>query len=640
MSFDDRLAEAEATFRAERYSEVLEQLARLMPESADHRAAQLLGEALLKLDMIGEAAEAFEHAGLRRPPEPYPLLSRAARLYLDAGRDDRALALAMQLHRHQPTDPAPAFILASIGLKTGNKALVDAVKNQLVDSDDAEHLKLAVRLIGEDLRNEKNLVLFSKLRVLHPDDPFIRMTLIGFAREFCDYPILLREEALLRAEIAAGDTRALAAETPHYNLMWCADEVQNRLAANVAGLVPFPADAPARRRAIPHTWGGKIRIGYLSNDFWADHATMRLMRSVLAAHDRAHFDITLYCHTPERFIGADDAARVQWGRIARIEAVDDIEAVAAIQRDGIDILVDLKGHTGGSRSRLMNAPVAPVHVAWLGFPGTGAGIDCDYVIGDRFVLPETSKPHYHEKFCRMPESYQPNDPWTRQIPTPSERRAYGLPPDRFVFSAFNSQRKNSPEGLALWAKVLVANPQALLWLMVDGTHARNATADFLRRAGVRSDQFIFAPKMPYSNHLARIPAADLGLDSFPYNGHTTTSDMLWAGLPVVTRKGSNFASRVSESLLNAIGLPELVAADDDDFVRLCTVLASDRNHVAVLKQAIADNRFVAPLFDAERFCRHLEQAYTHMVERAKAGLAPEHFDVPGLPPREVPFRTL
>lgn len=639
MPFEDNLAEARSAYDAGRYSDVLGILNGLMAQSPEHRAAELLGETLLKLGMIGEAAEAFEHAGLNHPPEPYPLLSKAARLYLDAGRDDKAMALAVQLYRHRPDDPAPAFVIASIGLKTGNAALVDATKNRIADSDDPEHLRLAARLIGDDLRNEKNLTLFSKLRRLYPDDPFIRMTLLSVAREFCDYPTLVREEAALNAEIAAGVTSALAAETPHYNLMWCSDEALNRRASNVTGLVPFDTEGSARRHAMPHAFGDRIRVGYLSNDFWADHATMRLMRSVLKSHDRDRFDITLYCHTLERFIGTDGDARDEWGRIVRIADMDDAAAVAAMRGDGIDILVDLKGHTGGSRSRLMNAPVAPVHVAWLGFPGTGIGIDCDYVIGDRFVLPDSTRPHYHEKFCRMPESYQPNDPWTRTVPGPAARRAFGLPTDRFVFSAFNSQRKNAPEGIGLWARVLVANPEAVLWLMVDGTHARNATAEFLRRAGVRSDQFIFAPKMPYASHLARVPAADIGLDSFPYNGHTTTSDMLWAGLPVVTRKGTNFASRVSESLLNAIGLPELVAEDADAFVALCSALVFDRERVARFRQTIADSRFIAPLFDAERFCRHLEWGYGHMVERAKAGLPPEHFDVPALAPRTAPFRA-
>lgn len=638
MSFDERLAEAEAAYRSERYSEALRHLASLMPQATGHRPAELLGETLVKLGMVAEAAEAFEHAGLKRPPQPYPLLLRAARLYLDAGRLDKAFALAVDLNRYAPADPWPAFILASVGLRTGQRRRVtDTVIDLLVDSDEPEHLRLAVGLIGEDLRDARNLRLFSKLSRLYPDDPFIRATLIGFAREFCDYPTLVREEEALCAQIATGDTSALAAETPHYNLMWMADEALNRQAANVAGLVPFPPEAPARRRARAHVFSDKIRIGYLSNDFWADHATMRLLAGVLKAHDRDRFDITLYCHTPGRFLGYDDAGRAAWGRIVRIDSMSDAEAAARMRDDGIDVLVDLKGHTGGSRSRILNAGVAPVQVAWLGFPGSGIGIDCDYVIGDRFVLPDSAGPHYHEKFCRLPESYQPNDPWSRSVPGPADRSTLGLPADRFVFSAFNSQRKNTPEGLSLWADVLAANRDAVLWLMVDGDQARKRTATFLTGMGVRPDQIVFAAKMAYQDHLARVPAADIGLDSFPYNGHTTTSDMLWAGLPVVTRRGTNFASRVSESLLNAIGLPELVAADDRDFVALCTGLVRDAARVARLRRTIADNRFIAPLFDAERFCRHLEAAYGHMVERARSGLPPEPFDVPALAARRAPF---
>lgn len=639
MPFEDNLAEAHSAYEAGRYSDVLAILNGLVAEAPDNRPVLLLAETLLKLGMVGEAAEAFEHSALRQATAPYPLLVRATSLYLDAGRLEKARMLAEQLHRHNPADPQPAYVLARIQGETAGPALPRSVISALIGSDEPDHLLLAVKLIGNETRNEQNLTLFGKLWRQFPDDPYIRMSLIGFAREFCDYPILEREEEALRSEIAAGNTAALAAETPHYNLMWCGDEALNRLATNVSGLTPPPPGAGSVRRAMPHRWSQKIRIGYLSNDFWDDHATMRLFQSVLTAHDPDRFDVTLFCYTPERFISFDSGSRKTWGRIVRIEALDDEQAIAKIREQGIDILVDLKGHTGGSRSRLMNAPIAPVHVQWLGFPGSCVHVDCDYVIGDRFVLPDSSKPHYHEKFCRLPESYQPNDPFSRAVPGPASRRAFGLPTDRFIFSAFNIQRKNSPEGIALWARVLAANPHALLWLMIDGTHARNATADFLRRAGVKSDQFIFAPKMPYAAHIARVPAADIGLDSFPYNGHTTTSDMLWAGLPVITRRGTNFASRVSQSLLNAIGLPELVATDDDNFVALCSELAVDPERTAMLKEKIAENRLRAPLFDSERFCRHLEISFTTMAERARDGLAPDHFDVPALPSRKEPFRN-
>jgi len=638
LPFEDTLLRARAAFDQGRYPQSLELVSGLIATATDNRPAVLLAETLEKLAMPAQAAEAFEHAARKAADAPLTLLRRSARLYLDAGQRDRALALAVEIRSQNPADAEAAFILATLLAGGGQPELLQRVQNELVASDVPEHLMLAVQLIGDDTRNPNTLTLFGKLRALYPADPYVRMTLIALAREFCDYPTLESEERALADEIIAGDYSALAAESPHSNLMWCGDERLNRLAANITDCkLPSPAASRARQ-TMAHSFGKKLRIGYLSSDFWDDHATMRLLRSVLAAHDTEKFDVTLFCYTPERFVGFDGGGRREWGRIVRIEALDDAAAANTIREHGIDILVDLKGHTGGSRSRLMNLAVAPVHVQWLGFPGSCIEVDCDYVIGDAFVLPDSSKPHYHEKFCRLPESYQPNDPFHRALPAPANRRAQGLPTDRFVFCTFNSQRKNSPASMELWTRVLKANPQAMLWMMCDGVFARNQTAAYFRRAGVGSGQVMFAQKMAYPGHMARMQAADLGLDTFPVNGHTTTSDMLWGGLPVATFRGSNFASRVSESLLNAIGLPELVAEDADGFVALCTALANDPRRVAELKARLAENRFRAPLFDAERFCRHLEVAYRMMAERAQAGLAPDHFDVEALPVRQDTFR--
>nr|WP_274706925.1 hypothetical protein [Allorhizobium sonneratiae] len=390
---------------------------------------------------------------------------------------------------------------------------------------------------------------------------------------------------------------------------------------------------------MAHNWADKIRIGYLSSDFWDDHATMRLFRSVLTAHDPKRYEIVLFCYTDEKMLSFDRGGRSEWGRIVLLAGKSDEEAERLIRQEQIDILVDLKGHTRGTRSNLMNRSLAPVHVQWLGFPGSCIDVDCDYVIGDRFVLPDSSACHYHEAFCRLPESYQPNDPFHRPLSPPVKRLSLGLPEGRVIIGAFNSQRKNTPETLRLWAKVLQDNPQALLWLMIDGQKARQSTAAFFKTLGIKQSQLLFAPKMAYDAHLARVQAADFAVDTFPYNGHTTTSDMLWAGVPVITRKGRNFASRVSESLLNAIGLPQLVAEDEAGFVALASDLIRYPEKRAALRQHLDSQRFIAPLFDAERFCRHLESAFETMVARAQKGLDPAPFDVAALPERRSPFSS-
>ena len=210
-------------------------------------------------------------------------------------------------------------------------------------------------------------------------------------------------------------------------------------------------------------------------------------RDVLEAHDGTCFDVTLYCHTPEHHTAAD-RNRSKWGRIVSVAHKTDAEAADIIRQDNIDILVDLKGHTGGSRSNILNQMVAPVQVAWLGFPGSAVNVDCDYVIGDRIVLPNSSRQNYHEKFCLLPESYQPNDPISRALPPATDRAVLGYLPDRFVFAAFNAARKISLAAVDRWADILRRSEHSALWVMVDGDLARSHFLAAFAKRGVAADR--------------------------------------------------------------------------------------------------------------------------------------------------------
>lgn len=439
------------------------------------------------------------------------------------------------------------------------------------------------------------------------------------------------EDAALLAMMREGRAEAFAIDDPHDHIMWCDDEALNARLTRMHGGVAFTAEQQARRRALPHRFGERIRIGYLSNDFSDQHATMRLFQGVLLHHDPSCFDVTLFCYTPADLKSIDTGSRARYGRIVDIGGFDDGTARAAIRAAGIDILVDLKGHTRDARISLVNSGLAPVQVAFLGFPGTGTGIDCDYVIGDAIVSPPSSQPFFHERICRLPECYQPNDNRLRPLPPATARADLGLPETAFIIASFNAIKKISPLTARLWARVLNEVPDAVLWMMCSDTDARGNFADHMRRLGVAPERLFFTGMASYAAHIARVQAADIAIDTFPTNGHTTTSDMLWAGLPVVSKRGRNFTSRVSESLLNAIGLPQLVAASDDGFVELCRDLAGDRDRLAGLRRHLAINRGHAPLFDTARYTRHLETAYTWMIERAKAGLPPAPIDVPALP---------
>lgn len=621
-TLDTRLAQARAAFDVGDYTGALNRLQALVTGTPEPDVLLLLGETLTRLGLAADAAGIFEQvADLGHQPET--CRKRAAELYFRAGRDEEAQLLALRLFQTVPDDPVVVFVLVSIFLKNGEMELVDALKSRLVLSDEPEHLLLAAGLLPQDGNNPANLTLFGKLRKLFRDDPYIRTAYLGYARTFCDFETVAAEEAALRAEMAKGDVSALRAEEPHNGVMWLESDAELKLAANLGSLTPFTFESRKARRAAAHLWGEKIRIGYVSADFWDDHATMRLLAEVMRLHDPSRFEVTLFCNTPERFIGFDGGRRKTWGQLVSIRDYDDRAAAGLIRERNIDILVDLKGHTGNNRVGIFNDGAAPVQVAWLGFPGTGIGIDCDYVIGDRFVLPDAARPHYHELFCRLPDTYQPNDPVNRALPPASRRADLGLSEDVFLFASFNGPRKLTPVTLDLWVGVLRAAPMAHLWIMAPEEPIRAA----FRVRGIEADRIHVAAKTAYDRHIARVQAADLGLDTFPCNGHTTTSDMLWAGLPVITARGHGFPGRVSESLLNAAGLPELVAENHRDFVKQAAAFANDRARLRPLRERLVKNRFTMPLFDAKRFCRNLERAYEAMAARAKDGLAPEAFDV-------------
>ncbi|OLP61473.1 hypothetical protein BJF93_00630 [Xaviernesmea oryzae] len=632
-----KLAAAGLSYERGDYIDALTLLSDLVDDSRNPDVLTLLAETFEKLGFEADAADLFAEVAQARQDDA--LLRRAAKLFAAAGVDDRAQLYGMMLFERKAHDATIAFNLAKTLRKGDDPRLAGLVLESLAESDDEEHLTLAADISMEDERNVLTLDIFKKLAARDPDDPYRLFNLLSVARNFCDYETIETIEKKLTAALRMGDPAVLAGELPYGNLLYCEDERINRLATNNSwGRLTASPMLARQRRLRPHRWGEKIRVGYLSSDFWEQHATMILFQRVLELHDRDSLEVTLYCYTPPHLKAFDKGGRERWGwPIVSLLSLSDAEAAETIRRDGIDILVDLKGPTSASRSAILNQMVAPVQVAWLGFPGSGLNIDCDYVIGDPIVLPSTARPYYHEKFCRLPESYQPNDPVHRPLPAPKSRTELGLPEDRFVFAAFNTPRKIGLAVIDSWAAILRAKHEALLWVMIDGDTHRTNFLKAIAARGVAAERILFAPKMAYADHLARLQAADLALDTFPYNGHTTTSDQLWAGLPVLTVKGTNFASRVSESLLTSIGLPDLVAPDQDAFVARAVELAKDRQAIAAYKARIAENRFRSPLFDAERFCRHLEIGYRMMADSAKAGAAPDHFDVPALPPRAEPF---
>jgi predicted O-linked N-acetylglucosamine transferase (SPINDLY family) len=371
----------------------------------------------------------------------------------------------------------------------------------------------------------------------------------------------------------------------------------------------------------------RLRVGYASNDFH-DHATSLLMAQLLERHDRQRFEVVLYDYgrghagaTRERVLAAAD-------RWVDIFALGDRDAAKLIHDDAVDILVDLKGYTRGARPALFASRPATLQVCYLGFPGTSGADHFDYLIGDAWVTPLQAADDYTEKLAQLPGCYQCND-GTRPLPRRESRVLHGLPEQATVLCGFTQPYKISSEVFDVWCRLLRSVPGAVLWLLDDNPHA---TAALRREASDRDigpERVIFAPKMLNRAHLDRLTCADLFLDTWPCNGHTTVSDALWAGLPVVTWSGRTFASRVAGSLLRTLGFAELVCADVAGYEAMALDLARDVQRRHRLRHEIEASRLTSPLFDGALKARQLESLYERMWERAMRGLPPAHLCAQG-----------
>jgi predicted O-linked N-acetylglucosamine transferase (SPINDLY family) len=305
----------------------------------------------------------------------------------------------------------------------------------------------------------------------------------------------------------------------------------------------------------------------------------------------------------------------------------------AIHADGIDILVDLKGHTFGNRLGAFARRPAPIQATWLGFPGTSGASYIDYFIGDPRVTPIEHADHYSERIAQMPHSYQPNDGQRFRPQTALTRAQCGLPEGVPVLACFNQSFKIGPDNFAAWMRIMQAVPESLLWVLEDNAQATQNLQREAVAAGVDPARLRFAPRAPLQVHLARLPLADLMLDNWPCNAHTTASDALWMGLPIVTLAGEIFASRVCASLLHAVGLDELACDSVQQYEDTAIALLRDPERLRGLRRHLDEGRATFPLFDGKRFAADLEGLYERMVERERLGLAPDHLpaisDLPG-----------
>jgi predicted O-linked N-acetylglucosamine transferase (SPINDLY family) len=560
----------------------IEQALVLAPNSAE--AWHNRGNALTKLKRLDEALASFDRALALKPDAYARAWSNRGTLLRDMRRMPEAIA-------------------------SFDRALA-------IDPDFVEALYHRARLVWSELRDYRAARAgLERVLALKPDYPLAAGDLLYLKMQACDWQGQEADIARIDAGVRAGKPviepfiYQAVSQSPQ-DLQTCSQTYTARL---------FPARPMTRPPRAGRT--GKIRLGYLSGEFRAQ-ATAFLTAGLYECHDRSRFEVIAFDngvsdHSPtrERLEAAFDG----WVDISRLS---DAQAAERIASEKIDILVNLNGYFGEKRMGVFAMKPASSQVNFLGFPMTLGAPYMDYIIADRVVIPQSEERWYSEKVVTLPDTYQVNDSRRAIADAAPSRAECDLPAEGFVFCSFNQAYKLTPEMFAVWMRILKAVAGSVLWLLDGPPELRANLRQAAAAAGVGDERIIFAPLIPVEQHLARLRLADLFLDTLPCNAHTTASDALWAGVPLLTCRGHAFSGRVAASLLSAIGLAELICGDISSYEALAIRLAGDRTMLGELRQRLARNRAEAPLFDTQRYCAHLEAGYEAMQARQEAGQPP------------------
>jgi predicted O-linked N-acetylglucosamine transferase (SPINDLY family) len=465
---------------------------------------------------------------------------------------------------------------------------------------------------------------YAKALDLDPETPLALGNCLHIAQRLCDWRDWYELVALILTRAEAGRP----ASSPLL-LHLLPSTLTQQLQASQS-YFRFTTDSLTQMELLPTKRREKIRVGYFSADF-CNHAVALAIAELFEMHDKTHFEISAFLLTHRKNDTVQQRLRRAFDHFIDVSALSDIEAVKIAREMQIDIAVDLMGYTSYSRPGIFAMRAAPVQVSYLGYPGT-MGADCiDYIFADKTVLPEEHRPYFTERICYLPHSYQANDSKRAISEMKSTRSELGLPDTGTVFCCFNINHKITPDTFDSWMRILHRVPGSVLWLYSTNKIATENLRNETMQRGIAPERIVFAPFLDMPEHLARHQAADLFLDTLHYGGHGTASHALWAGLPVLTRLGSTFPSRVAASLLKALDLPELIAANTAEYEDMAAMLATEPDKLAALKQRLKENRRTSPLFDTPRFARYVETAYQTMMERHWAGEKPQDLYISDAP---------
>jgi protein O-GlcNAc transferase len=380
-------------------------------------------------------------------------------------------------------------------------------------------------------------------------------------------------------------------------------------------LAPKPSQKPDR-----------LRIGYFSADF-REHTISYLLVRALELHNPERFEIYAYSFGPEGTGEMQQRIKSAVDVFVDVTKMNDRDIVLLARQDKIDIAIDLTGYTKNNRTGIFAYRAAPIQISYLGHGGTMGADFIDYIIADPIVIPRTHEQHYNEKIIRVPNAYQPNDNTRELSKKPMSRSEAGLPDQGFVFCCFNNNYKIMPTEFDIWMRLLLKVEGSVLWMRNSNELSVVNLRKEAEKRGVDAFRIIFAEGVPMDEHLARHKLADLFVDTFYFNAHTTASDALWAGLPVVSKLGEGLPARVAGSFLTAIGLPELITKTKDDYEALILDLALNPDRLNAIRDKLNRNRLTAPLFNTELVTKHLEEGYQQAYQRYFDGKEPENIDV-------------
>jgi len=475
--------------------------------------------------------------------------------------------------------------------------------------------------LGNALSNIKQyqtaLLAYQEVLKIQPDSPYLLGTLLHTKMLMCDWENFDNYFQALKLQAALGKKIS----PPFQFITLCDDEalqlsVTQAWAKSKHPIQPSSIDASQEPQS-------KIRIGYFSADFH-NHATAYLMAEFFELHNKNNFEIYAFSYGPNL---DDEMRRRLWASFDHFVDVSKLSDQAIAEQSqamGINIAIDLKGYTHESRPGIFSYRTAPIQINYLGYPGTMGSEQIDYIIADRIVIPESSQDFFSEKIIYLPNSYQTNDSRRKVSDTQFTRSQLQLPENAFVFCCFNNSYKITAELFEVWVLILKAVPHSVLWLLKDNSWAtENLRKEALGR-GIGSERIIFAERMNSAEHLARQQLADLFLDTVPCNAHTTASDALWAGLPILTVSGNSFVGRVAASLLNTLELPELITHSLEEYKTLAIKLAIEPKILQGIKGRLAANCLTTPLFNTPLLTKHIEQAYYQIHKRQQNNLPPDH----------------